>query len=63
MGDRQRCLSVTYDEGLRSYKAIAFIRSLIFYLELGATSQPNVLSKQKTFRYISENSGENLWIK
>jgi len=48
MGDRQRCLPVTYDEGLRSYKAIAFIRSLIFYLELGAISQPNVLSKQKS---------------
>jgi len=47
MGDRQRCLPVTYDEGLRSYKAIAFIRSLIFYLELGAISQRNVLSKQK----------------
>jgi hypothetical protein len=47
MEDRQRCLPVTYDEGLHSYKAIAFIRDLIFYLELGAISQPNVLSKQK----------------
>jgi hypothetical protein len=47
MEDRQRCLPVTYDEGLRSYKAIAFIRDLIFYLELGAISQPKVLSKQK----------------
>jgi len=41
------CLPVVYDEGLRSYKAIAFIESLILYFELGATPQPSVLSRQK----------------
>jgi len=41
---------VTYDEGLRSYKAIAFIESLtqFYYCKLGATPKQNVLlTKQK----------------
>jgi len=59
MEDRHWCLPVTYDEGLRSYKAIAFIESLtICYVKLGATQQPNVLFKQKTFRCISKNFSE-----
>jgi hypothetical protein len=60
MEDRQWCLPVTYDEGLRSYKAIAFIESLttISYLKLGATQQ-NVFFKQKTFRCFSINFGES----
>jgi hypothetical protein len=39
------CLPVTYDEGLRSYKAIAFIESLttISYLKLGATPNKTFL--------------------
>ena len=69
-----RCLSVIYDEGLRSYKAIAFIQSkcsqnrisnrTINYLLLGAPLQKNVLLKQqKTLRCFSKNLGEKLWIK
>ena len=59
MEDRHWCLPVTYDEGLRSYKAIAFIESSkICYVKLGATQQPNVLFKQETFRCISKNFGE-----
>jgi len=55
---------VTYDEGLRSYKAIAFIESLTFcYCKLGATPQPNVSVKQKNVRCISKKLGEKLWIK
>jgi hypothetical protein len=64
---------VTYDEGLRSYKAIAFIAisnqnpisTVPFsYLKLGATLPKTVLTKQKTVRYVSKNLGEkNLWIK
>jgi hypothetical protein len=55
---------VTYDEGLRSYKAIAFIESIttICYLELGATPQQNVFTKQITLRDLSKNLGEKLWI-
>jgi len=57
---------VVYDEGLRSYKAIAFIESLrkIGYLKLGGfLFQKNVLTKLKPIRYLSKNLGENLWIK
>jgi hypothetical protein len=65
---------VIYDEGLRSYKAIAFIQSksrqtrlskeTISYLILGATLQKNVLSQQqKTIRCFSKNLGEKSWIK
>jgi hypothetical protein len=62
---------VVYDEGLRSYKAIAFIanksnkdrinKETISYLKLGAfLLQKTVLTKQqKTFRCISKNLGEN----
>jgi len=41
---------VTYDEGLRSYKAIAFIESLTtLYCKLGAAPKQNVLlTQQKT---------------
>jgi hypothetical protein len=51
---------VTYDEGLCSYKAIAFIESVrtISYLKLGATPQKNVLSKSETPRGFSKNLGE-----
>jgi hypothetical protein len=58
-----KCLTVVYDEGLRSYKAVAFIESLttIRYLELGASRQKTVLTKQKTFRYFSENLGEKIY--
>jgi len=54
---------VVYDEGLRSYKAIAFIESVtIGYLKLSPPHQKIVLTHQKTLRYISENYGETLWI-
>jgi len=55
---------VTYDEELRSYKAIAFIESLvsICYCKSGAFPQQNVFAKQKTLRYNSKYLGENLWI-
>ena len=58
-----RCLPVVYDEGLRSYKAIAFIASVttISYLELGATLPRPVLCKQKTLRYFSNNLGEKIY--
>jgi len=66
-------LPVVYDEGLRSYKAIAFIRSKSNptrsnikskrYLVLGAFLQKTILSKQKTLRSFSKNLGEKLWIK
>jgi len=66
-----RCLSVVYDEGLRSYKAIAFIRGNPnnpsikpkSYLLLGASLRNTVLSKQKPLRGFSKNLGEKLWIK
>ncbi len=59
------------DEGLHSYKAIAFIRSnpkrfsleTKNYLMSGAILQKTVLSKQKTFSGFSKNLGEKLWIK
>jgi hypothetical protein len=62
---------VVYDEGLRSYKAIAFIRSnpkclvkeSISYLKLGASPATFVLAKQKTLSGFSKNLGEQLWIK
>jgi hypothetical protein len=55
-----RCLPVVSDEGLRSYKAIAFIESLktIGYLKLGKPLQ-TVLIKQTLPRCFSENLGEN----
>jgi hypothetical protein len=53
---------VTYDEGLCSYKAIAFIETVtISYLKSGVTPQKNVLVKQKPFRGFSKNLGEKLW--
>jgi hypothetical protein len=65
-----RCLSVVYDEGLRSYKAIAFIRSnpnclsnkSNYYLKLGASSLSTVLANKKTLSGFSKNLGEKLWI-
>ena len=62
---------MVYDEGLRSYKAIAFTKSnpsrlslnTKSYLALGAFLQKTVLSKQKTLRGFFKNSGEKLWIK
>jgi hypothetical protein len=58
---------VAYDEGLRSYKAIAFIKSnpnlvnlkVKSYLSLGVILQKTILSKQKIFRVFSKNLGEN----
>jgi hypothetical protein len=58
---------VVNDEGLCSYKAIAFIKSnpkrlslkTKTYLLLGALLQRTVLSKQKTLSGFSENLGEN----
>jgi len=49
---------VVSDEGLRSFKAVAFIETAIGYLELGATLRDNILTKQKTPRYLSEKLGE-----
>jgi hypothetical protein len=62
---------VVNDEGLRSYKAIAFIKSnpkrlslkTKTYLLLGALRQRTVLAKQKTLSGFSKNLGEKLWIK
>ena len=61
------------DEGLRSYKAIAFIKSnpnclnlkTKSYLLVGAFLQKTVLTEQKTLRGFSKNLnlGEKLWIK
>ncbi|MCW3995424.1 MAG: hypothetical protein NWE98_04655 [Candidatus Bathyarchaeota archaeon] len=49
---------MTYDEGLRSYKAIAFIESLALrYVKLGATPQQIVLSNKTTLRQFSKNLG------
>ena len=58
-----RCLSVVYDEGLRSYKAVAFIESLIAidYLKSGAPRQRTVLIKQKTLSCNSKNLGEKIY--
>jgi len=62
---------VVNDEGLRSYKAVAFIKSnpnrsslnTKRYLRLGAFLQKKVFAKQKTLRGFSKNLGEKLWIK
>ncbi len=56
-------LPVVYDEGLRSYKAVAFIESVtaIDYLKLGAPRQKTVLNKQKTLSYNSKNLGEKIY--
>ena len=58
------------DEGLRSYKAIAFISSnplclrekQTVYSKLGAYLASTVLSKQKTLEDSLKNLGEELWI-
>jgi len=58
-------------EGLRSYKAIAFIKSnpkrsslkTKTYLKLGNFLKKTILSKQKTFSFFSKNLGEKLWTK
>jgi hypothetical protein len=52
---------VTYDEGLRSYKAIAFIESLtrFYYCKLDANPPQNVLlAKQKTLDNSLNKIGE-----
>jgi len=64
---------VVNDEGLRSCKAIAFIKrknnqnrlitQTINYFTLGAPLRKTVLSKQKSLRGFSKNLGEKLWIK
>jgi len=62
---------VNDDEGLRSYKAIAFISSnpncvtskTKNYLLLCALIQSAILSKQKTLSGFSKKLGEKLWIK
>jgi hypothetical protein len=59
------------DEGLRSYKAIAFIKGnpkclnqkTVSYLKLGAPRRSTVLSKQETLSGFSKKLGEKLWIK
>jgi hypothetical protein len=62
---------VVYDgEGLRSYKAIAFIRGnqksltqkLNCYLKLGASPRSTVLANKKPCSGFFENLGEKLWI-
>ncbi len=69
---RLRCPSVIYDEGLRSYKAIAFIQlkssqspvsNVTFcYLESGAIFSGNILSlNKKPFRVTSKNLGEIIY--
>jgi len=43
---------VTYDEGLRSYKAIAFIESLtLSYVKLGATPKQTFSQRQNPLEY------------
>jgi len=62
---------VVYNEGLGSYKAIAFIPSnpkclikeSISHLKLGASPATSVLTKQKPLSGFSKNLGEQLWIK
>jgi hypothetical protein len=56
---------VTYDEGLCSYKAIAFIGSLtsISYCKSGTIIKQNVSAKTKPFRVLYRSLGEKLWIK
>jgi len=61
---------VVYDEGLCSYKAIAFISSnlkslsqnKIRYLKLDADLASTVLAEQKSLRSFYKNLGEKLWI-
>jgi hypothetical protein len=57
-----RCLPVVSDEGLRSYKAIAFIESIkaICYFKLGKPLQ-TVLVEQNLPGCFSENLGENIY--
>jgi len=58
---------VVYDEGLRSYKAIAFIKGnpnlvnlkVKSFLSLGVILQRISLSKQKASRGFPKNLGEN----
>lgn len=62
---------MVYDEGLCSYRAIAFIANksnqdrisseTFSYLELGAPRQTTVLTEQKTLRYLSKNLGEKIY--
>ncbi|MCW3984508.1 MAG: hypothetical protein NWE96_11045 [Candidatus Bathyarchaeota archaeon] len=61
---------MTYDEGLRSPKAIAFIAAkrknsvnsqTISYLELGATPKQKILAKQTPSRRVSKNLGEIIY--
>jgi hypothetical protein len=62
---------VVNDEGLRSYKAIVFIKSnpkrtslkTKTYLKLGNSLKKTILSKQKTSSFFSKNLGEKLWTK
>ena len=64
---------MVHDEGLCSYKAIAFIKKKgnpnrlglkkKSHLILSAFLQSTVLSKQKTLRGLSKNLGDKLWIK
>jgi hypothetical protein len=59
-----------YDEGLRSYKAIAFIKSNPNLVNLKAKScspsgvilQKTILSEQKTLRGFSKKLGEKSWV-
>jgi hypothetical protein len=57
---------VVYDEGLRSYKAIAFIESVttVSYLELGATPKdPFCADKIPLDTSLKVQEKKNLWIK
>jgi hypothetical protein len=62
---------VVYDEGLHSFKAIAFIKGnpkfnsvkLKSCLMLGAPLRSTVLAKQKKLKGFSKDLGEKLWIK
>jgi hypothetical protein len=62
---------VVYDEGLCSYKAIAFIGSnpnclsqtSNGYLKLSAPLRNTVLANKKTLSDFSKNLGEKLWTK
>jgi len=50
---------VTYNEGLRSYKAIAFIENSTLYCKLDATPKQNVLlTKQKILDNSLNKIGE-----
>jgi hypothetical protein len=61
---------VVYDEGLRSYKAIAFIRGnpkfasikLNCYFKLGANLVSTVLRNKMTPSGYFKTLGEKLWI-